>query len=311
MDDLNDLPPVEKARVLFVRGREARREGRDPFAHGFYTQSLSLFRDHGDRKGEADALLALADLAFHHNPTGEHPFARRKALCEEALAIYRDLGDTRGQGRALRLLAPVMPWDERIRLVEQSLAMAKEEGDRQGIADSLDRLGAHYALREPAKAIALKEEALALYREIGDRGGEALVLFGLTVSQMNRDPARSRECAATALRIYRELGRREQIANILLSFSYDLDEETQIAHYTECREIYREIGLPSREATSLRRLANIAEKHGEQTRARALRAEADQIHPERPIDPELLEAFEKAATGQDADAVEGVLKKMF
>jgi tetratricopeptide (TPR) repeat protein len=310
-EELNDLPPVEKARALFQRAHEARREGHDPFAHGFYTQALNLFRGHGDRKGEADALLALADLALHYNPTGQHPFDRRKALCEEALAIYRELGDQRRMARTFRLLASVVPKADGSRLLEESLALAREEGDKKGIADSLDRLSAHYSLRERAKAVALKEQALALYREIGDRSGEALVLFGLTVSHMNSDPARGQECAAAALRIYRELGHKEQVANLLLSFSYDLDEETQIAHYMEAREIYREIGLPSREATSLRRQADIAEKRGELPRAQALRAEADEIYPEEPIDPELLKAFEQAATGHDTDAVHEVLKRMF
>ena len=86
MEELNDLPPVEKARALFQRGSAARREGRDPVAHGFYTQSLNLFRGHNDQQGVADALVVLADLALHYNPTDQDSHERRKLLAEEALA---------------------------------------------------------------------------------------------------------------------------------------------------------------------------------------------------------------------------------
>jgi tetratricopeptide (TPR) repeat protein len=311
MEDLNDLPPVEKARALFERGREARREGRDPFAHGYYTQALNLFRGHGDRKGEADAMLALADLALHYNPTGQDPFERRKALCDEALVIYRELDDGQGTARALRVLASIAPAAESVSLVEESLALAREMDDKKEIAASLERLGVHHARSGRAKVVPLKEEALALYREIGDRGGEAQALFGLSISHMGTDPARSRACAEEALSIYRELGRKKQVAQMLMFLAHEHpDEETRIAYHTECREICRKIGVRIWEASSLRSLADIAEQRGELERAQALRAEADEIYPEEPIDPELLKAFEQAATGQDPDEAERALRKM-
>jgi tetratricopeptide (TPR) repeat protein len=312
MDELNDLPPLEKARALFERGRTARREGRDEFAHGFYTQSLNLCRGHRDRQGEAAALVELADLALHYNPTGQDPFSLRKALAEKALALYRDLGDKRGAARALRVLASIAPKDEGLRLLEESLSLVREEEDRRGIAASLDRLGAYYAMREPEKARALKEEALALWREIGDRDGEATTLFSLSISYMGTDPARGRQCAEEALAIYRELGRKKGVAQMLMFLaSYQLDEERQIAYHTECRELCREIGVPIWEASSLRGLAKIAEKRGELERAQALRAEGDQIYPEPPEDPKLLKAFQQALGKKDPDAATGALRKLF
>src|SRR5262249_20683100 len=149
MDDLNDLPARKKATALFERGQAARRDGHDPFAHGYYTQSLNLCRGHGDRPGEAAALVARADLALHYNPTDQDPFSLRKSLAEEALAIYRDLGDKRGTAHALRVLASVMPKEEGLGLLEESLVLAREEGDRKAIADSVERLGAHQALHHP------------------------------------------------------------------------------------------------------------------------------------------------------------------
>src|SRR5436190_8940167 len=148
MDEIYDLPPVEKARALLEQARAERREGRDAFAHGYCTQSLNLFRGHGDRQGTAAALLELADLALHHNPTGQNSFERRKALCEEALALYRELGDQRGIASALQWLASVVPHAEGMRMLEESLALAREVGDKRRTAAALKQFGALYAFRD-------------------------------------------------------------------------------------------------------------------------------------------------------------------
>jgi tetratricopeptide (TPR) repeat protein len=312
MDELNDLSPLEKARALLERGRVARREGREELAHSFYMQSLNLCRGQRNWLGEAAALADLADLAIHYNPTDQNPFSRRKDLAEEALAIYRELDDKRGTARCLRLLSTVTPREEAIRLLEESLTLAREEGYKKGIAASFEMLGALHAVHEFEKGVAFQEESLALYREIDDREGETQVLFGLAVSYMVADPARSRYYGEAALALCRALGRKRIVARMLaLLAGPHLDDETKIAYRTECREICREIGDPIGEASSLRDLAQIAEKRGELARARALSAEADQIFPETVIDPELLKEFEQALGEEDSDAVQGALRKLF
>ncbi len=181
MDEIYDLPPVEKARALLEQARGERREGRDAYAHGYCIQSLNLFRGHGDRRGEAAALVELADLALHYNPTDEDAFSRRSTLAEEALAIYRELEDKQGTARALRVLASITPQTEALRMLEDSLALARGMDDQREIAASLERLGARWGLRDQARAKAFDEEALALYRAIGDRSGEAGMLSSMAV----------------------------------------------------------------------------------------------------------------------------------
>jgi hypothetical protein len=147
MADSEAVSPLEQARGFLDRAHALRREGRDPDANVSFLQALALFRSVGDRSGEAEVLVDLADLAMHYNPSGENPFERRKRLCEEGLAIYRELGERRGMARALRLLAPFAPHEEGTRLLEESLALSREEGDEHGIAAGLERLGAHYGLQ--------------------------------------------------------------------------------------------------------------------------------------------------------------------
>jgi hypothetical protein len=90
----------------------------------------------------------------------------------------------------------------------------------------------------------------------------------------------------------------------------ELDIETNIAYLTESREICHEIGVPIWEASSLRSLAEIAEKRGDLERAQMLRAEADEIYPEPPRDPELMEAFEQALKERDPDAARDAVKRL-
>lgn len=306
MDDFNALSPIEKARNLREQSREARREGRDDLSHAYATQSLHLFQGCGDRHGEAEMLVTLADLALHFNPTGEDGFARRRRLCEEALAIYETIDDPLGRARALRLIAPMLPPDEARRSLEESLRIARESGDTGAIAASLERIGAHLAMRHPKEARRYRNEALEISRRSGDRLAVAQALFGRSISFRGEDQEQARKCVEEALQIYRELGRKKQVAEMLM-FLPGLCESRQdeLQYTSECRDVCREIGVRSWEASCIRRLARFAEEEGDAARAGALREEADVIFPEEPLDPEmerrLQAAFEEAANREEED----------
>ncbi|MBD2179612.1 tetratricopeptide repeat protein [Planktothrix sp. FACHB-1355] len=63
---------------------------------------------------------------------------------------------------------------------QQSLAICREIGDRQGEANCLNNIGNSYqSLGQFEKAIAFHEQSLAIYREIKDRQGEANSLESL------------------------------------------------------------------------------------------------------------------------------------
>ena len=81
------------------RPRGVRRlTGDYPGAAEALEQALGIYRDLGDRLGEANA---LSDLGVVWRLTGDYPGAA-EAL-EEALGIYRDLGDRLGEANALAL----------------------------------------------------------------------------------------------------------------------------------------------------------------------------------------------------------------
>ena len=68
----------------------------------------------------------------------------------------------------------------------QSLEIAREIGDRNGISKSLGNLGtAYYSLGEYPRAIDFYQESLEIKREIGDRYGEANTWFNLGNTRKN------------------------------------------------------------------------------------------------------------------------------
>ena len=65
-------------------------------------QALRLFRDLGDRRGQA---WALNEMGMLQQLTGQYPAA--SASQNEALQLFREIGDRQGQAWALLQLAVV------------------------------------------------------------------------------------------------------------------------------------------------------------------------------------------------------------
>ena len=70
-----------------------------PAAAQDLNQALAIYRDLGDRLGQANALF---DLGLVRWVTGDHRVGVRDL--EQALGIYRDLGDRLGQANVLSYL---------------------------------------------------------------------------------------------------------------------------------------------------------------------------------------------------------------
>jgi len=145
--------------------------------------ALALFRELGDKAGEATAL-------YHHGLRYYHaarPVDARRTL-EQALRIQQEIGDRAGEGQTRYGLAllegqgrqTTAKQRRRLELLEQALTLQQEAADRMGVAQTLDNLGiVHQRLGQAAEALANLEQALALRRELGDRPGEAQTLTNL------------------------------------------------------------------------------------------------------------------------------------
>jgi predicted ATPase len=99
-------------------------------------------------------------------------------------------------------------------LFREALDIARQLGDKRGIAVSLNALGVNDRNRgQPAVAHSLFEESLALWRELGDQKAVARALSNLAnVVKSQGDFARARALHAECLSIFTGLGDRAGVA---------------------------------------------------------------------------------------------------
>ena len=149
-------------------------------------------------------------------------------------------------------------------LYEESLALRRELGDKQGIAVGLSNLGnALQAQGNYASSRSLLEESLALRRDIGDKRGVAISLNNLgIVVLLQGDYATARSLLEEGLALVRELGDRQGIAHLLHNLgNLNRQEGNNPAArelYTESLTLRREIGDRRGIATSLLGLGGLA-----------------------------------------------------
>ncbi|HZT43669.1 MAG TPA: tetratricopeptide repeat protein [Chthonomonadaceae bacterium] len=139
-------------------------------------------------------------------------YAAARAYEAESLSLWQALGDRKGIASALHQLA-CLKQDTSVEtetLVEQSLALRRDSGDKAGIGFSLLQLGNIWLDRgEFEKARSFYEQSMAVRREIGDQRGIATALNNLgVVAEAQRDYAAADRYYRECLEISRQLGDR-------------------------------------------------------------------------------------------------------
>ena len=164
-------------------------------AYALTEEALTLWRELGDT---AYIAWALSWLAYMTSQQGE--YARGLALCEESLTMYRQLENTLDVADVLCRLAEVRYVAQSdpeliVSLLEESLAISRNVGDKMGLANCI-RLSGQLAFSQGNihEARSLAEEALALFRDTGHQQGTSLSLYLLArveAKQGNYQAARS------------------------------------------------------------------------------------------------------------------------
>jgi predicted ATPase/class 3 adenylate cyclase/DNA-binding CsgD family transcriptional regulator len=162
------------AQSLERLGTVARTRGDLALSRSLIKEASELWRKIGDENGIASTLVELAGL---ENLLGQ--YAKARTLFEESLAMRKALGNKRNISQSLfRLaealfLAQIDPAAVHS-LLEESLMLCRELGDKDGIAYCLRLSGqVAYSQEDTALARVLAEESLALFRELGNRWGTA------------------------------------------------------------------------------------------------------------------------------------------
>ncbi|MBW4492842.1 MAG: CHAT domain-containing protein [Oscillatoria princeps RMCB-10] len=219
-------------------------------------QALTLYREIGDRDGEA---ASLENLGIAYHSLGRYTLAID--YHRQSLEIEREIGNRREEAASLGSLGNAYYSLGRYTLAidyhRQSLEMAREIGDRRGEANSLGNLGnAYHSLGQYTLAIDYHRQSLEMAREIGDRRGETNSLgnLGNTYNSLGRY-TEAIDSLRQSLEIAREIGDRGGEAYSLgnLGIAYrSLGRYTEaIDYHRQWLEIAREIGDRRQEAYSL------------------------------------------------------------
>ena len=160
-----------------------------------------------------------------------------------------------------------------IEFYQQSLAIKKELGDRQGQANSLNNLGnAYLNLGQYPKAIKFHQQSLAIFQELGDRQGQASSLgnLGLAYRNLGQYP-KAIEYHQQSLAIFQELGDRQgqasSLGNLGLAYRNLGQYPKAIEYHQQSLAIDKELGDRQGQASSLGNLGNAYRNLGQYPKA--------------------------------------------
>ncbi|MCC6792117.1 MAG: tetratricopeptide repeat protein [Thermomicrobiales bacterium] len=205
--------PEPRATALMALGRLAFVMGEAGVALDPLSAALAIWRERGDRPGEA---AALDHLGRAHCHLGRIEVAVE--YHEYALTIARELADTGATARALAGLGAAhqtrgdlphaMAW------YEEALPLVRVLGDAASEATLLNNLGLIAANRgDVGRARSLMEAQLAVARELADRRSEAIALGNLVrVLVAQGDLPGAERSANDALARFQEVGDARGVA---------------------------------------------------------------------------------------------------
>jgi len=175
-------------------------------ARSHYASSLTLYRQLGNRLGEAKVHQNLVLLAERE---GRYDDALRHA--EQELRLFRAIGDKASEAGALNDVGwhqgLLGDYQQAQAFCRQAITLSAEVGHRWLEGAAWDSLGyAEHHLGNLAEAAACYRRALSLHRESGDRFDEAQVLIHLGESRHAAgELAQAREAWQQALAILEDL----------------------------------------------------------------------------------------------------------
>jgi predicted ATPase/class 3 adenylate cyclase/DNA-binding CsgD family transcriptional regulator len=304
-----------RAKALYAAANLALTQGDYDQLEALCEESLTLFRELGDKQGIAHTLSLLGRVAFERSN-----ITTARILFEESLALSKEVGDLENiawSPFSLAWLASEQGEDAKARvLYEESLAMHRELGNGVGIATALLHLArdSFENQSDPVKARSLLEEGLTLFREVGDKQGIAdsfYFLGQLVLSQGDASTACS--LGEESLVLSREMGDREGIAGSLLLLAkgtaFQGDHTAARALYEESLAITRTLGAKLDITSGLEGLASVVAVQGEPIWAARLWGAAEALREaiNIPLPPFERASYERSVAAASAKLGEQAL----
>ena len=237
-----------------------------------WEEALKLYREAGDRRGEANTLTNIGQV---YSDLEE----QQKALeyYSQSLPLSRAVGDRKQEATILNSIGSAYSYlgqkQKAREYFSQSLLLHREAGNRYGEATTLNNIGLVYLeLGENQKAKEYYSQSLPLFRSIGDRGGESTTLsnIGLAYSKLGENQ-KALEYYRQSLTLARTAGDRrgEAIAlnNIGKVYSELGDNPKAKEYYRQSLPLRRAIGDRGGESATLSNIGLVYSKLGENQKA--------------------------------------------
>jgi CHAT domain-containing protein/Tfp pilus assembly protein PilF len=237
-----------------------------------WEEALKLYREAGDRRGEA---FTLTNIGQVYSDLEE----QQKALeyYSQSLPLSRATGDRKQEATILNSIGSAYSYlGEKQKAREyfsQSLLLHREAGNRYGEATVLNNIGLVYLeLGENQKAKEYYSQSLPLFRSMGDRGGESTTLsnIGLAYSKLG-ESQKALEYYRQSLTLAQARGDRrgEAIAlnNIGKVYSELGDNPKAKEYYRQSLPLRRAIGDRGGESATLSNIGLVYSKLGENQKA--------------------------------------------
>ncbi len=270
------LHPAAKAKALYGAGMLS-----DARARSLLEESVALYRELGDKPGLAPALRSLAVEMYAQGDSAAGP------LIEEGVMLAREVEDTWTLAHLLcdlgALLQDRLNWVGARAQYEESVALFRELGDKQGLARSLDWLAffmwENDLVQDLVQAEALLKESLILARDLGDqlRIGSVLRQLGFIATEQG-NLVQAEALLKESLTVGQEIGHKRSVGAALFGLARlsllrgDLAQAAVLAR--ESLAIAREIDHTWDITNGLGLLGEIVRDQGELVQARLLFQEA-------------------------------------
>jgi tetratricopeptide (TPR) repeat protein len=142
----------------------------------YYTQSLKIYEEIGNKSGIANSLY---NIGLIHKNQGD--FAKAIEYYNQSLKIKEEIGNKKGIAMSLNVIGTIymnqVDFVKAIDYFTQSLKISEEIGDKQSIATSLNNIGLiHKNQGDYTKAMDYYKQSLKIKKEIGNKKGIAYSL---------------------------------------------------------------------------------------------------------------------------------------
>jgi tetratricopeptide (TPR) repeat protein len=215
----------------------------------YQDDSLTLFRQLGDLRGEA---IALSGLGMINNSLGE--YEKSIEYADRAWKIYEEIGDIGVQADALNVLGMscrgLENYQQSIELHQEQLVLARQIGSLRDEANAVGNLSMVYEILEDyPKAIEYAKEQLYLADLMGDERGRGAALHSLGISLFyTSNISESLEKFQAALTIFKSVSSRSEEAEVLKDlaslYQHLQNFEMALKYCQIALEISRKLDLP-------------------------------------------------------------------